>query len=439
VDEYNKRNGAQPLVNSRQVHVVAFIVSRDGNGAERLAVIQNGDEACSLPSRFLDGQELFAENSLWKAFAIPSEALASHHLVHFEPNMIDSGVPFRSYWYAVLVPGQAHRGFDPSVRWMKVEKIARRLSDPHDLHALSTCLITRSGLIAKAAPLPQFGRRERLFSSPNRVRLLGELRRMEARLSACQIKSDTDLSFYKASWASFAKAEAAFQQSDYEGGWKCLFDAQRHALFLMNVEQLGAMRIVLEEQADAKLNGWRAEACRKLLKKSTDQESVLALATAHDLLADSQETKFYNIKLLQRQTNLMAITLFVLSVLFLSISFWLPDLWLPVNQSLGGAKYRFPLLLAVFVLGGVGASVSALMNFARPQQTLRVPDRLLDSIITLVRPVIGGACALVGCFFFLSGLVMKDQVYVAFLFSAAFAFGFSERLVLSTIGKISPS
>jgi hypothetical protein len=75
------------------------------------------------------------------------------------------------------------------------------------------------------------------------------------------------------------------------------------------------------------------------------------------------------------------------------------------------------------------------MSFSQPQ-TLRVPDRLMDFIITLVRPVIGGASALVSTFFFLSGIIHGEKFNLAFLFVVAFAFGFSERLVMRSVGGI---
>jgi hypothetical protein len=83
----------------------------------------------------------------------------------------------------------------------------------------------------------------------------------------------------------------------------------------------------------------------------------------------------------------------------------------------------------------MGACVSALMSFSQPQ-TLRVPDRLMDFIITVVRPVIEGASALVSSFLFLSGIIHGGKFNVAFLFVIAFAFGFSERLVMRSVSRI---
>jgi hypothetical protein len=136
------------------------------------------------------------------------------------------------------------------------------------------------------------------------------------------------------------------------------------------------------------------------------------------------------------QANLMACVLILLSIMFLIFSSQLTGLQesLPEKGNLGGNHY-WTILLSSFLLGSMGACVSALMSFSQPQ-TLRVPDRLMDFIITLVRPVIGGASALVSTFFFLSGIIHGEKFNLAFLFVVAFAFGFSERLVMRSVGGI---
>jgi hypothetical protein len=75
------------------------------------------------------------------------------------------------------------------------------------------------------------------------------------------------------------------------------------------------------------------------------------------------------------------------------------------------------------------------MSFSRPQ-TLRVPDRLMDFIITLVHPAIGSASALVSSFLFLSAIIQGEKFNLAFLFVIACPFGFSERLVMKSLSRI---
>src|SRR5262249_47333619 len=156
-----------------------------------------------------------------------------------------------------------------------------------------------------------------------------------------------------------------------------------------------------------------------LMKESEKENTLDSLTHALSLISDSQETKFYNISLMRMQANLMACLLITISMMFLAFSSQLTGLQeqLPEKGDLGSNHY-WTILVAAFLLGSMGACVSALMSFSQPQ-TLRVPDRLMNFVITMVGPVIGGASALVSSFLFLSGIIHADHFNIAFLFVVA--------------------
>ena len=204
----------------------------------------------------------------------------------------------------------------------------------------------------------------------------------------------------------------------------------------MEPNELAAHRVEIEEEGRIKLNGWRAAAFKRLMKEAEKEKTLEYLNHASLLIADSQETKFYNISLMRMQANLMAWLLIIISIIFLVFSTQLSGLQEPLSEIAGlNGNHYWTILVSAFLLGSMGACVSALMSFSQPQ-TLRVPDRLMDFIITLVRPVIGGASALVSSFLFLSGIIHGDKFNLAFLFVVAFAFGFSERLVMRSVSGI---
>jgi hypothetical protein len=315
---------------------------------------------------------------------------------------------------------------------VSAKKAVKRLADPHDLRALSAYMTGNPSFVGLEATAAAIKWVHRVFPSPKRTRLIGELRRTETRLSAYQLKGKYGTA-YKAALSFFAKALTAFYQHDYDGSWKCLSEVRRLELSIMEPDELAACRVEIEEEGRTKLNGWRATAFKKLLRDSEKERTIDYLYRALGLISDSQETKFYNIHLISMQANLMACLLIIISIAFLAFSTQLTGLQEPLSEKSG--NHYWTILVSAFLLGSVGACVSALMSFSQPQ-TLRVPDRLMDFIITLVRPVIGGASALVSSFLFLSGIIQGEKFNLAFLFVVACAFGFSERLVMRSLSRI---
>jgi hypothetical protein len=424
-----------------QIDVVGIVWRPNNSGTPRLAIVESPEARWSLPRGRVCASKLHAD-AFPQALRLSSEFLSACQVLRFEHDASNSEAPVRVYWTARFEQARSPREEISSLRWVSPKKAAKRLEDPHDLRALSTSMTADSSFMAlepKAAALKWF---YRVFISPKRIRLIGELRRTETRLSAYQLRGKWG-SPYQAALSFFSKALTAFYQHDFEGSWKCLSEVRRLELSMMEPNELAAERVAIEEEGRTKLNGWRSVAFKRIMKEAEKQETLEYLDRALSLISDSQETRFYNISLMRMQANLMAFLLIMLSILFLVFSSQLTGLSsqltglqesLPETGNLGGNHY-WTILVSSFLLGSMGACVSALMSFSKPQ-TLRVPDRLMDFIITLVRPVIGGASAIVSTFFFLSGIIHGEKFNLAFLLVVAFAFGFSERLVMRSVGGI---
>jgi hypothetical protein len=410
-----------------QIGVVGLMWRLDEAGNDRLAVIQGAESKFSLPrGRFCSDE--WHPDAFSKALALPAELVTAGRVVHLEHDRLNSNAPLTVYWTARLqqstLPGQ-------SLHWISPKKARKRLHDPDDLHALTkymTATLAAPALNATTAIWTAF---RRAFLSPDRKRLIGELRRTEIRIAAYRAKGHSGPS-YEAALSFFSNALTAFYQHDREGCWRCVSELHRLELSMMSSNELAARRVAIEEEGKTKLNGWRSDAFKRLMKEG--REGLEFLSHADSLISDSQETKFFNISLVKRQANLMAAALMVISGVFLVIASQLANLGAPLTSDLGGNHY-WSILVSSFLLGSMGACVSALMSFSKPQR-LRVPDRILDSIITLVRPVIGGASALISSFFLIGGIISEKNLTIATLFVVAFAFGFSERLVMSSVNRI---
>jgi hypothetical protein len=417
-----------------QIDVVGIVWRPNDSGTARLAIVSGQESKWSLPRGRVCASQLHSD-AFPQALSLSSERLSGCQVLRFEHNASNSDAPIRAYWTARFEQARPPGEENGSFRWVSPRKAAKRLADPDDLRALSACMTADLSFLelqVKAAALRWF---HRIFVSPKRMRLIGELRRTETKLSAYQLKGKWGPP-YQAALSFFSKALTAFYQHDFEGSWKCLSEARRLELAIMESNELAAERLAIEEEGRTKLNGWRYAAFKKLIKEYEEEDKIEYLVRALSLIADSQQTTFYNISLIRMQAKLMACLLILLSIMFLAFSTQLSGLQesLPEKGDLVPNHYWI-ILVSSFLLGSMGASVSALMSFSQPQ-TLRVPDRLMDFIITLVRPVIGGASALVSTFFFLSGIIHGEKFNLAFLFVVAFAFGFSERLVMKSVGNI---
>lgn len=150
-----------------------------------------------------------------------------------------------------------------------------------------------------------------------------------------------------------------------EGCWRCLSELHQLELAMMAPNELAARRVKIEEEGKTKLNGWRSDAFKRLIKEN--QNDLTYIRHANALISDSQETKFFNVSLIRRQANLIACVLMVLSIFFLIMASQLIKLGAPITEDLGGNHY-WTILVSSFLLGSMGACVSALMSFSKPQR-----------------------------------------------------------------------
>jgi hypothetical protein len=95
------------------------------------------------------------------------------------------------------------------------------------------------------------------------------------------------------------------------------------------------------------------------------------------------------------------------------------------------------VLLVGILFGGIGACLSGLISFASANSGQRVPERLANVTITSTRPLIGAASGLAAVLLIDSGLLPLARTSEAILVIAALAFGFSERLVVGALEKVS--
>jgi hypothetical protein len=303
------------------------------------------------------------------------------------------------------------------------------------------------------------------------------LRRLDASLRSYPAKLKRRMSEPEANNAQWAKAadelvetaQKALKAGDAEAGWQCLLAAQREELGGYSRAELEYEACALRLEAKDKLaSSWRGQAIDEILTLKGDENDKVLKAAVYTatLIRDEHATNVHaRVELGRRQLRTLMWTIvvpivafFIVLVLWSQCSLYEPFAR-PVNEQppsaqvssrqkvdvAGSLKPAPPgppgppgphdaiwLVGLLVVMGVLGGSVSAV----RPLQSVankRIPE-MLAGWEHIVRPLIGGASALV-IYFFLASRLMSLSVALgpAALLAVAFASGFSERVIMSAV------
>lgn len=262
-----------------------------------------------------------------------------------------------------------------------------------------------------------------LFESPERMRLKSEvdlLHHATDRQARAANKPE-ESARTEAIQPLLDHAENAAVSGNIDG-WKHLHEARRLYIAGFTPAELQAWRKTLGEEAHAKLKSWRGAAVEHLLELQT-LEGVLEAQRRLDEHADNV---YFRNRLLRRQ---MSVTSVSLIVALIALILQLGSLAAAVLD--GGAALTQEAISLSMTFGAIGACLSALIGFSRVSTDQRIPERTANVLITLTRPLIGAASGLAGLLAVHSNLVNLPGSGVGWLIP--FAFGFSERIVLSLV------
>lgn len=231
-------------------------------------------------------------------------------------------------------------------------------------------------------------------------------------------------------------------------GFEALNAARRISLEALGKTELAAeARALGAEAEDKKLLGWRGNAIKSLLEPFEDGATIAdsdarALMRVALFIRDGagQNTHRKHDWVARRYWWLLWVTL--AAVVLLILLSWLSplDLRAPGVESAGDAEAvvgEWSHWAYVFLLGVIGASVSAGLSLTRQRTDDSVPEVRAQTIPAVFRPVFGGAAA-IGSFAILSaGLLANLSVTNGTVLSVAFLAGFSERLIDSVSARVS--
>lgn len=277
------------------------------------------------------------------------------------------------------------------------------------------------------------------FIAPERKRLAAEVTVLSARLSRMTAGKDVG----KLDWAAAARgfleaADREWRGRDLDAGWKYVHEAARQMIGGLSDGELAAAVQVKRQEAETKLAGWRREAVRVLLaepgqepsgKAATKIDTRTALRQATALLDEATDNAYFKMRIVRRQMAFLSFTLLALCIGFVVI-LACADAYAPMR----GGRLTTAVMGGGMILGGMAACLSGLISFAQSSPEQRIPAHLANVTITLVRPVIGGVSALAAMLFLDADILNFSSGISPWV--VAFAFGFSERLIVGAVDNL---
>ena len=224
---------------------------------------------------------------------------------------------------------------------------------------------------------------------------------------------------------------------DYDAGWACLHAARRSMLRALDDEERLTRGQTLLLEAD-KLSGWRRDAmkialaaCAKDPPSAPSHVQLIAATEHRDAAADNT---YHKIGLMADQLGLLFWIAIVPAVLvFLAVL--LGRAIAPGHAS--DNPWSFQIVVAVIVLGVLGASFSAVQSIIGTKGDA-IPERVGNKYVTLIRAWGGGTiCALAG-----HALIASEVINVtigrkglAGALAIAFLFGYAGERPISRVAE----
>jgi len=243
------------------------------------------------------------------------------------------------------------------------------------------------------------------------------------------------------SWCSKARAlldrtDQFLKCGDIEGSWHCLHAAERETVYALDADELRLKTTLLQKES-SKMTGWRVEAMREILKAQpiTHEQVVSAMA----LRDEYDGNQYHKIWLTADQLGLLAWISLPLSVL-------LAPLIVHSHMRGMGTAHDYPdrwgwsMVLAVVYLGILGSTFSAAQSLmSLTTDSSRIPQRVANHWITLIRCLFGSVAGIAGYAFYHSGLVnikIGDNAdAIAVSLTVAFIFGYAGEKLIARVAE----
>jgi 8-oxo-dGTP pyrophosphatase MutT (NUDIX family) len=323
------------------------------------------------------------------------------------------------------------------VVWLSPEKAVKTLTHEAEQEFVKAHCRTKQKafLWSRIFPNPRKGRLEAAVHSAQE-RLVGHMNR---------VGSDSNAWWVGSVIQSLDLAESTLNRGNIDAGWRALHEAERFAVFGLSDSELVVRSLSLRAETQAKLKGWRYKATESLwnlpklvewqkteapLERQERTQLEQAIVESLAVLNEHSDNLYHRLYLVGRQLGYLVVVSFGLLILT-GVGSWL----LRYSES----PYDWVHLGGIAVAGAFGAVASAMYQLSRVGEA-KIPEGLLYGLVTLGRPLVGAISALFIYAVVQSGVIslikLSDAPFGAGL-ALGFAAGFGEKLVLSTVAKVS--
>src|SRR3990172_1371924 len=239
------------------------------------------------------------------------------------------------------------------------------------------------------------------------------------------------------------KSVLGLKSADLELGWGAFNAAQRIETQIYNQlltqrefkafagGMFHAKAVCVYTEANKKLDGWRKDTVNSLLSQNNQLKTRIELSDllqSEEILHEHHSNIYRRLKIVRRQfwwLAMMAIIALVGWVVFLIFQH---QLWQDKIQ-----VYDLSLTIQTVIFGVLGACISGILTLANSSTRQQIPEKLLNSWVTIARPLVGAVSALAIVVFVLIGILEFGDKSPGLYLAAAFTAGFSERLLIKTI------
>lgn len=251
-------------------------------------------------------------------------------------------------------------------------------------------------------------------------------------------------------WAQAARdllvnAEESLNRWRIDEAWKLFHAAVRMRVYGFDEDEIKNESTAVRQEADKKLDGWRQKAVFKLIGHPECPSAAITADQLYQAMFIRDEhfnNQAYKDNIFRRTTLTLVSILSALLIALILLFFF--D-HLPLNQAADCPGFEKDLLIGLVLFGLLGSTFSAMTKMSDSGKPSRIPELVGARRITFLRIFMGAASALVIYIFTKSQIatVIKigglelDKLEAYTIYAISFSSGFSERLVLKAVEKVS--
>lgn len=230
------------------------------------------------------------------------------------------------------------------------------------------------------------------------------------------------------------RAKESLYLGEIELGWRHFHQAELTRIYLEDDEQtLSQLAIATLNESKEKLSLWRKDTVIKLLcddkQKIKSPLSVDENYTAKKILYEDHDNTYNKLKRVQFQLVILTLTgFFCVTAIALTL----------INLGNNAILNNPALIRSIIFFGALGGIVSGIFTISTGSTKAKIPNQILNSWLTILRPLLGAMSALAATVFLLSGIINFNNLSVPLILAISFGAGFSERLVIGSVEKIAP-